>query len=141
MKKFYVASSFRNMDAVNYVTNQLVNKGYVHTYDWTKNAQGRDEKTFTFEDLKEIGQKEKDAVIKSDFIVVLLPGGKGTHIELGIALGLGKKTFLYSLDGALDQVEKASTFYHLPEVEKCYGKLDELVDKIAAQMLLSQEIS
>jgi nucleoside 2-deoxyribosyltransferase len=141
MKKFYIASSFRNMDAVNYVTKQLMIKGYLHTYDWTKNAQAREEKTFTFEDLKEIGQKEKDAVINSDFIVVLLPGGKGTHIELGIALGLGKKTFLYSLDGALDQFEKTSTFYHLPEVEKCYGTLDELVDKTAAQMLLSQEIS
>jgi nucleoside 2-deoxyribosyltransferase len=141
MKKFYVASSFRNMDAVNYVTNQLVNKGYVHTYDWTKNAQGRDEKTFTFEDLKEIGQKEKDAVIDSDFIVVLLPGGKGTHIEFGIALGLGKKILLYSPDAAIDQVEETSTFYHLPEVEKCYGTMDELVEKIITQMPISQEIS
>ena len=139
MKKFYVASSFRNMDAVNYVTNQLVNKGYVHTYDWTKNAQGRDEKTFTFEDLKKIGQNEKDAVIDSDFIVVLLPGGKGTHIELGIALGLGKKIFLYSPDGSINHVGTTSTFYHLPEVEKCYGTLDELVEKVTTQLPINHE--
>lgn len=141
MEKFYVASSIRNMGAVNYVTKQLVNRGYVHTYDWTKNAYASEEEKLTIEDLKGIGQHEKNAIIESDLIVVILPGGKGTHIELGIALGLGKKIFLYSPDRAVDQVETTSTFYHLPAVEKCYGTLDELVDKIAAQMLLSQEIS
>lgn len=140
MEKFYVASSFRNIGAVNFVTKQLVNNGYVHTYDWTKNAQAREEKTFTFEDLKEIGQNEKDAVIESDFIVVILPGGKGTHIELGIALGLGKKIFLYSPDGAINHFETTSTFYHLPEVEKCYGTLDELVEKVITQLPLNQEV-
>jgi nucleoside 2-deoxyribosyltransferase len=135
MEKFYVASSFRNIDAVNYVTKQLVNKGYVHTYDWTKNPIAR-----TLEDLKEIGQNEKDAVIESDFIVVLLPGGKGTHIELGIAMGLGKKIFLYSPDGAINHIETTSTFYHLPEVEKCYGSLDELVEKVINQLPINQEV-
>jgi len=135
MEKFYVASSFRNVDAVNFVTKQLVNKGYVHTYDWTKNPKAR-----TLEDLKEIGQNEKDAVIESDFIVVLLPGGKGTHIELGIALGLEKKIFLYSPDGAINHIETTSTFYHLPEVEKCYGTLDELVEKVINQLPINQEV-
>ncbi|MBT2641468.1 group-specific protein [Bacillus sp. ISL-41] len=134
MEKFYVASSFRNIDAVNFVTKQLVNKGYMHTYDWTKNAEAREEKTFTFEFLKVIGQNEKDAVIESDFLVVLLPGGKGTHIELGIALGLGKRIFLYSPDRAIDHLDTTSTFYHLPEVVKCYGTLDELVENIITQL-------
>ncbi|WP_226641600.1 nucleoside 2-deoxyribosyltransferase [Mesobacillus subterraneus] len=140
MNKFYVASSFRNMDAVNYVTKQLVNRGYVHTYDWTKNADARDKGTLTFEDLKEIGQQEENAVIESDFIAVILPGGKGTHIELGIALGQRKKIFLYSPDRAIDHVETTSTFYHLPEVEKCYGTLDELVDKIITQLPINHEV-
>ncbi|MCM3575339.1 nucleoside 2-deoxyribosyltransferase [Mesobacillus subterraneus] len=135
MEKFYVASSFRNVDAVNFVSKQLVNKGYVHTYDWTKNPEAR-----TLEDLKEIGQNEKDAVKESDFIVVLLPGGKGTHIELGIGLGLGKKIFLYSQDGAINHIETTSTFYHLPEVEKCYGTLDEFVEKVINQMPINQEV-
>ena len=130
MEKFYVASSFRSTDAVHYVTKQLVSKGYVHTYDWTKNAKTREEKTSTFEDLKAIGQNEKNAVMESDIVVVLLPGGKGTHIELGIAIGQGKRIFLYSPDGAIDNFETTSTFYHLPEVEKCYGTLDDLLKKI-----------
>lgn len=130
MKKFYVASSFSNTNSVNYVVQQLVTKGYLHTYDWTKNAKAREEKSITLADLKEIGQKEKSAVLDSDFIVVLLPGGKGTHIELGIAIGLAKKAYIYSPDGAIDNPETTSTFYHLPDVEKCYGTLDDLLKKI-----------
>lgn len=130
MNTFYVASSFRNIDAVRYVVSKLKSVGFVHTYDWTKNAKAKEEKTSTLEDLKEIAQKERDAVLESDLIVVLMPGGKGTHIEFGIALGHGKKMFLYSPDGAIDRFDTTSTFYHLPEVEKCYGSLDDLIQKI-----------
>ncbi len=35
MKKFYVASSLKNIDTVRYVSNELINKGYIQTYDWT----------------------------------------------------------------------------------------------------------
>jgi nucleoside 2-deoxyribosyltransferase len=129
MKKFYVASSFRNIDAVRYVTGKLAGSGYVHTYDWTMNEKATG--SLTLDDLKTIGEHEKKAVMESDFIVVLLPGGKGTHIELGIAIGRGKRIFLYSQDREIDNVETASTFYHLPEVEKCYGTLDDLLEKIS----------
>jgi nucleoside 2-deoxyribosyltransferase len=125
MMKFYIASSFKNIDKVKYVSKKLKDKGYIHTYDWTINKN-----VTTLEELKEIGQKEKNAVMESDFVVILLPGGKGTHIELGIALGQGKKIFLYSPDGAIDNFETTSTFYHLPDVEKCYGALDDLLNNI-----------
>ncbi|AZV43872.1 nucleoside 2-deoxyribosyltransferase [Peribacillus asahii] len=125
MMKFYIASSFKNIDKVRYVSKKLKDKGFIHTYDWTINKN-----ITTLEELKEIGQEEKNAVMESDFVVIVLPGGKGTHIELGIALGQGKKIFLYSPDGAIDNFETTSTFYHLPDVEKCYGTLDDLLNKI-----------
>ncbi len=132
VKKFYVASSFRNIESVVYVTNQLTAKGYLHTYDWTQNTGSGKNQKLTLDDLMNIGQHEKNAVKESDFVVILLPGGNGTHIEFGMALGLGKKIFLYSQDGAINNPEATSTFYHLPEVQKCYGTLDELLEKIAA---------
>lgn len=132
MEKFYVASSFRNLNAVHHVADYLKGKGYIHTYDWTQNAKAREEQTSTFEDLSNIGQKEKIGVMDADFVVILLPGGKGTHIELGIALGLGKRIILHFPDSAINNFETTSTFYHLPEVEKCYGTLDELLDQVTA---------
>lgn len=125
MEKFYVASSFKNIDKVRYVSEKLRNKGYIQTYDWTKNKRAT-----TLENLKTIGQYEKQAVIEADFIVVLLPAGKGSHIEFGIALGQGKRIFLYSLS---EEVETASTFYHLPEVEICTGTIDDLITLITGQ--------
>ncbi|WP_203341461.1 nucleoside 2-deoxyribosyltransferase, partial [Planococcus beijingensis] len=120
---------------------RLIGKGYLHSYDWTKNANANEERPSTLEDLREIGQHEMKAVIESDLIVVLLPGGKGTHIELGIALGQKKRIFLYSEDRAINNFETTSTFYHLPEVEKCYGTLDKLVDKIVTSKAFQDKLS
>ena len=124
--KFYIASSFKNIDMVRYVSEKLLRKGFIHTYDWTQN-----ERDLTIEQLREIGQKEKTAVIEADIIIVLLPAGKGSHIELGIAIGQGKRTYLYSPNNEVNHFATTSTFYHLPEVEKCFGSIDELVDMVA----------
>ena len=123
--KFYIASSFKNIESVRYVSENLKNRGYIHTYDWTVN-----ENVTTLEELKIIGEKEKTAVIEADFVVVLLPAGKGSHIELGIAIGNGKNIYLYSPNKEIDNIETTSTFYNLPEIEKCFGTLDELVEII-----------
>ena len=125
MKKFYVASSFKNIETVRYVSQQLVKRGFIHTYDWTKN-----ERASTYDHLKVIGTEEKNAVIESDFLIVLIPAGKGSHIELGIALGQGKKIYLYSPDDQINHFETTSTYYHLPEVEKCMGTIEELIERV-----------
>ncbi|WP_064090932.1 TIR domain-containing protein [Rossellomorea aquimaris] len=125
--KFYVASSFKNIELVRYVSEQLKNRGHIHTYDWTMN-----ERATTFDALKEIGQKEKEAVIEADVIIVLFPAGKGSHIELGIAIGHGKRIYLYSPEEEVNNIETTSTFYHLPEVEKCCGTIDELIKLVSS---------
>jgi hypothetical protein len=122
---FYIASSFKNIQQVRYVSEQLKEKGFTQTYDWTRN-----ERAASLEDLERIGQEEKSAVMASDMIVVLLPAGKGSHIEMGIALGLRKKVFLYSPSDEMRNLAETSTFYHLPEVERCHGNLDELLTRI-----------
>ena len=68
--------------------------------------------------------------MNADFIIVLLPAGKGSHIELGIALGQEKKIYLYSPNNEVNNIEITSTFYHLSNVEKCIGTIEELLDKV-----------
>lgn len=82
MKRFYVASSFRNVVNVRYIAQTLEGEGYVNTYDWTQNASARDAGTVTLGDLRSIGQHESDAVIGGDVVVILLSGGKSTHVAL-----------------------------------------------------------
>lgn len=104
---------------------RLVERGFVHTYDWTKN-----ERASTIEDLMAIGLQEKHAVLDADFIIVLLQAGKGSHIEFGLALGQGKKIYLYSPSDDINNFETTSTFYHLSNVEKCMGTIEELIEKV-----------
>jgi hypothetical protein len=132
--KFYAASSFKNIQQVRYICEQLKLKGFKHTYDWTQN-----ERAANYQDLQRIGQAEKQAVIESDFLVVLLPAGKGSHIEMGIALGLDKKIFLYSPNEEVKNMAETSTFYHLPQVEPCYGNLDNLLSTIVSSSMSVEE--
>lgn len=128
--KFYVASSFSNLNTVRSVANKLKEKGFIHTYDWTKN-----EKAKTQSDLKRIGEEEKEAVIDSDFIVILLPGGKGTHIELGMAIGLRKRIYLYSPIEDINDPEQSSTFYQLQEVNRYVGSLESFLEYLIQREL------
>lgn len=129
--KFYIGSSFKNIDNVRYLRDKLKEMGLTHTYDWTQN-----QRALTVNQLREIGQSEKAAVIESDFVVILLPAGKGSHIELGMALGQNKKVYLHSSTGEIENFETTSTFYHLPEVESCKGTLDDLTEVIKSQLLI-----
>lgn len=104
----------------------LKDKGFIQTYDWTLN-----ERAASYEALEKIGQEELAAVIDCDLIIVILPAGKGSHIELGIALGVGKKIFLYSPNKEVNNLDATSTFYHLPQVKKCYGEFEDLMDAVA----------
>ncbi|MGM7684869.1 nucleoside 2-deoxyribosyltransferase [Cytobacillus sp. Hm23] len=125
--KFYIASSFKNIERVKYVSEKLIAKGYTQTYDWTKNNRAS-----TIDQLRHIGQKEKDAVCEADFLVVLFPAGKGSHVELGIALGRGKKVYLYSENEDINDFETTTTFYHLNGIEKCIGTIDDLIRLVSA---------
>ncbi|WP_270180315.1 nucleoside 2-deoxyribosyltransferase [Alkalihalobacillus sp. CinArs1] len=125
--KFYIASSFQNKAQVQELRDLLKNEGYTHTYDWTKN-----ERATTFEELGRIGTSELDAVKESDFLIALLPGGKGTHIEIGIALGLGIPVYLYSGEEITDPVT-SSSFYHTSGVTICSGTLTDLFHKVVQE--------
>lgn len=125
MMKFYIASSFTNIERVRYASNELKSKGYIHTYDWTQNGRGA-----SLAELKSVGIEEKHAVIDSDVVIILLPAGKGSHIEMGIAIGTGKKVVLYSIDKSIYDIDLTSTFYHLPEVERVVGSLDNLIEAV-----------
>lgn len=133
MKRFYVASSFRNIDNVRYIAQTLESRGYVNTYDWTQNVSSRDAGAVTLGDLRSIGQHERDAVVSADVVVILLPGGRGAHVELGMAIAQGRRIILHSTDEVIANIETTSTFYHLPEVEKCHGTLDDLLAMIVGR--------
>ena len=67
--------------------------------------------------VRDTAVKELTGVVSADAVIVLWPGGRGTHVELGAALALGKRVFLMS--EVLDHhraTKETCAFYHHPLV-------------------------
>ncbi|PDY00963.1 group-specific protein [Bacillus pseudomycoides] len=117
---FYIASSFQNKHLVQFVASQLKEAGWHHTYNWTQN-----ERATNREQLQKIGQAEKQAIQNADVFLLLLDGGNGSHTELGMAIALKKKIYMYHKNNPLQ-----TTFYHLPEVDIFQGEVEEFVSYV-----------
>jgi len=126
---FYTASSFRNIKDVCFINDQLIRQGHQLTYDWT-----RAERVETAAELNRIGQLELDAVQASDCLILVLPAGKGSHVELGIALAKQLPVFLCMTDATGWTGAEASTFYHVGDVTPCVGTGDDWVRTILDAM-------
>ncbi len=112
--KYYIATSLLRMPAHNLVKDALGICGHEISYDWTLHGSV---KSVSKERLQEVAALEINGVSDADFVVVLLPGGKGTHFELGFAMARGKKVFLHSEDPLMFELgPKTSVFYHHPDV-------------------------
>lgn len=122
---FYIGSGFKNCELVNRYADMLTARGWTRTYNWTAHAGGG----FSLEDLADFARLERRAIGEADVVVILLPAGRGTHVELGMALALGKKIFLCG--GAEEfSIESTVNFYQLPEVVRLTGGIDENIEEI-----------
>ena len=89
INEFYIASGFQNKHLVCSIANELKHAGWHHTYDWTRN-----ERAVNQEQLREIGQAEKNAIKEADVFLLILDGGNGSHTEFGMAIAL-EKIYMY----------------------------------------------
>ena len=126
--KFYIASKLGNYEQVQYLAGKLKAAGWIHTYDWTVHEPVKEPDIDT---LKDIGQKEFNAVRDADIVIVLTPQGSGTHTELGMAIALNKKLYLCHADNTYFLCDNnTSTFYWLPNVIQLVGTTDDIAHEI-----------
>lgn len=123
--KFYIASSLNNKQQVTLLSNRLKEEGFTHTYDWTKNGR-----VVSVEKLSKIGELERNGVMNSDFFILLLPGGLGSHTELGMAIAGGKRIYIYSETIEPFNPEKTTTFYHINGIYKFVGDFEDFIKEI-----------
>lgn len=121
--KFYIASSFGNIEQVQKLSRRLTLNDWSHTYDWTQHGRAN-----SLENLEELGSLEVNAVKAADILVILLPAGKGSHTEFGIALGLEKTIYLYSPNNHIYDCDQTSTFYHVKGVHKFVGEFEDFIE-------------
>ncbi len=84
----------------------------------------------------EYAKSEFQGIIDSDVVIILLLAGRGTHIELGMALALNKKVYLCSLTEEEFSVENTVVFYELPNITHLVGTADENIKIIKNFIIL-----
>lgn len=90
--KFYIASSLDNATEVRMLAAALKAAGHTHTYDWTVHGP------VEWHKLPETAQAEVCGVLDADVLLVIAPGGRGTHTELGIGIASGKDIWICAKD-------------------------------------------
>lgn len=115
--KFYIATRLENHIEHNSVRDRLRAIGHEITYDWTTHGSV---KNVSADRLREVAEAELRGVINADYVVVLLPGGRGTHTKLGIALAVGRPVIIRGTDEALGVSSETCAFYHHPLVRRLW---------------------
>mgnify|MGYP001623410181 FL=1 len=124
--KFYIGSGMKNCELVNYYAKILKSNGWEQTYDWVKNISDN----VTLEDITGYAALESQGIVDSDVVIILLPAGRGAHIELGMAMALNKKVLLCSNTKEEFSLENTVAFYQLPDIVRLVGAADENLNQI-----------
>ena len=120
----YIATGFESWQLARDLAGRLENKGHAIAIAWW--TYHPDNGAADAVNWSEIGMKEARAVARCDAMIAMLPGGRGTHVEIGMAVALGKPVYL--LDSWSD---RAVPFYHLPGVYYQQTTLECMVNDAA----------
>jgi len=126
---YYIASRLENAPQVRELRDLLTAAGWRITYDWTTHGSVRGGEADR-QRIREVAAAERDGVLNAGVFIGLLPGGRGMHVELGLALACAAfereigapppVVVLWSPQGERDFgfTEATSAFYHDPLVKR-----------------------
>jgi len=133
--KYYIATKLENHAEHNKLRDVLNNRGHQITYDWTYHGPVY---SHGLERVREVAQLEINGVLDADVVVVLWPGGRGTHVEMGIALAQQKPViFVSDVEAHHQATTETCAFYHAPTVALCTRLTD--VAPIIAQLSVKDQ--
>jgi nucleoside 2-deoxyribosyltransferase len=115
-KRFYLATRIDRSAEAAPLLQALKAQGWVRTFEWTDD--GIDPARYADAAVKELA-----GVREADVVIVLLPGGRGTHVEIGAALALGKPVILYAPDRDTLTKPYPCVFHYHPSVKLVVSQL------------------
>jgi hypothetical protein len=80
---FYIATRLERAEEQKELSAALIALGHEISYDWSVHGSVQSEGP---ERIREVAIAETRGVMDAELFVCLLPGGRGTHSELGIAI-------------------------------------------------------
>lgn len=122
--KYYIATKLENHVSHNDLRDWLTSLGHIVTYDWTQHGPVY---PLGVDVIREVAEKEIQGVIDADYVIVLWPGGRGTHAELGAAIAANKSVIFYSpVDDHHKATKETCAFYHHPNVKR-FDQLESMM--------------
>src|SRR5690348_10188208 len=91
-KKFYLSTRKDRLDQAASLLDALKENGWKQTFAWT------DQDAHNPAEYSNIAKAELAGVHEADVLIVLLPGGFGTQVEIGAALALEKPIIIHAPD-------------------------------------------
>jgi nucleoside 2-deoxyribosyltransferase len=137
MTDYTVISKYRNKEQCRYLIDKLREKGrtcysFLDEPADPNNPDGQaEEQMQVFENTKDffndkyfkkLFEKDLKGLKNARQVIMLLPAGNSTHMEAGIAYGLGKKLIL------IGEPEKPESLYL--SFDEVYGSIDEFLETI-----------
>jgi len=133
--KYYIATAITNTAGHHALRDEMTDRGHKLTYDWTRHGSVQHEGEAR---IAEVCLREIFGIVEADVVIVLLPGGRGTHVELGIAIGLRKPVLLVGSPESFEQAGMICSFYLAPMVKALRKATDQAweqsVAAVAAQL-------
>jgi nucleoside 2-deoxyribosyltransferase len=111
MPKFYLATRKDRAAEADAISNELKDYGWERTLTWSDQAHADSESRAA------LAQAELRAVSEADVLIVMLPGGHGTHVEIGAALALGKPIVLHASDQKTLETPYPCVFHYHPSIK------------------------
>ncbi len=127
--RFYIATRLENAAQHLQVARILTAAGWELTYNWTVHGSVKREGEAR---IAEVAMAEAAGIAAADIVIVLLPGGRGTHCELGMAIALCKSIYILAdpAAGFFAQDERTCAFYHSPTVRRVEGEILDLLEQV-----------
>jgi nucleoside 2-deoxyribosyltransferase len=111
MKRGFYLSTRKDRSSQNAALLEVLEQhGWERTYVWGDIDSNSDQ-------YGEIAEAELKGIRLADVVLVLLPGGFGTHVELGAALALDKPVLLHAPDYKTLETPYVCVFHYHPMVQ------------------------
>lgn len=118
-RRFYLSTRKDRSVQAGLVLEALKAHGWERTFDWTDQDYGP-------EGYADTALAELAGVRDADVLIVLLPGGHGTHVEIGAALALGKPVIIHAPDRKTLETPYPCVFHYHPGVKLLVSEVPDV---------------
>jgi nucleoside 2-deoxyribosyltransferase len=133
-KRFYFSTRIDRSSEATALLNALRSQGWERTYVWSDQTVNPDK-------YSDVATAELEGIGLANVVIILLPGGYGTHAEIGAALALGKPVILHSPDHNTMNTPYPCVFHYHPLINLIVSEVVDVKNLIDLMTILIENRS